>query len=95
MSLENFNNFETELLKLVRNGKWKNVLRLSENYSKNEFNRFLWAWPTEDCLQILKKVLLKNRIKDVLSIGCGSGLLEWIINQSTGKILYIVHDQIS
>lgn len=77
--------FEEELIDLVRHGKWRNVLRLRENYSINECRRFLWAWPTEDSLDILKQTLIKARICTLLSIGCGSGLLEWIIHQKTGE----------
>lgn len=78
-------NFEEKLQDLVRHGKWRNVLHLRERYSISECNRFLWAWPTEDSLDILKHTLVKARIGCLLSIGCGSGLLEWIIHQKTGS----------
>ena len=59
------------------------------NGSKNEYfydERYLWIRPSEDNLQFIKDEALKNGCLQIISIGCGSGLLEWLIHQATGKI---------
>lgn len=75
---------EGQLLELFATRDWKKVLQLSKCYSLIEKSRFLWAWPSENCLTILKEVLQKNNVQSILSIGCGSGLLEWILMETTG-----------
>lgn len=75
---------EENLIELTKNENWQDILKISQNYELAEKSKFLWAWPTIDCLEFLKIVLMKNNICEILSIGCGSGLLEWIINKSTG-----------
>ncbi|KAG4079877.1 hypothetical protein HA402_015008 [Bradysia odoriphaga] len=77
----NMNRLESQLLKLIAVHDWKKIIQLSDDYSIIEKSRFLWAWPTEKCLQELKAVLTENCVESVLSIGCGSGLLEWIIEE--------------
>lgn len=75
---------EIKLLELVAKRDWAKIIQLGKCYSLNEKSRFLWAWPSEKCLQELKKVLEKNYVRSVVSIGCGSGLLEWILGETTG-----------
>lgn len=75
---------ENKLLELIAMRDWKKIIQLNGCYSLNEKSRFLWAWPSEKCLQKLKSVLTENHVQCILSIGCGSGLLEWILEESTG-----------
>lgn len=45
----------------------------------------MWAWPTTvECFNWLEEILSKNHVANILSIGCGSGLLEWLISKATG-----------
>lgn len=75
---------EVQLQELIATHDWKKIIQLNECYSLNEKSRFLWAWPSENCLQKLKNALLRNCVQSILSIGCGSGLLEWILEETTG-----------
>ena len=77
-------NFENELSVLVANKSWQQVVSLSEEYQHDLTSNYLWCWPSEFCLNVLKTVLDANRITSLLSLGCGCGLLEWIISQSLG-----------
>lgn len=77
--------FEVELFDLVRHDLWENVLRLRAQYPIDVYSRYLWAWPTDDSLEIMRQILVRHRCQAVLSIGCGSGLLEWIFHKKTGK----------
>lgn len=75
---------ELQLLEFIATHDWKKIIQLSECYSLNEKSRFLWAWPSENSLHKLKNVLQRNCVQSILSIGCGSGLLEWILEETTG-----------
>lgn len=63
---------------------WRQVLKYGEGLELNSKRKLLWTWPTEKYLQNLKYLLGELDIKDILSIGCGSGLLEWLLTESLG-----------
>lgn len=75
---------EETLIDLTSHDQWEDILNLEPNYPLEEKSKFLWAWPSLSCLYSIKAILQENGISSILSIGCGSGLLEWIINKSTG-----------
>lgn len=79
--------FELEecLVNLSCANDWHGVIEAGKQFSHEEKRKFLWAWPkTADCFDWLNVILNANHIKQILSIGCGSGLLEWLISQTTG-----------
>lgn len=76
---------ESQLLELTAIRDWRKIIQLSKCYSLNEKTRFSWAWPREKCLKKLKIILDKRCVQSILSVGCGSGLLEWIIEEATGS----------
>lgn len=59
-------------------GDWESILDIRY---KNP--SLLWAWPTESSLRWLGQVPFNYQTKGITSIGCGSGLLEWLIETST------------
>ena len=69
----------------VKNKQWRKLVNYGGNWNLLDRNQFLWAWPEISDLYFLNGQLKKIGIKHVLSIGCGRGLLEWIINESTGE----------
>ncbi|KAJ6633619.1 hypothetical protein Bhyg_16805, partial [Pseudolycoriella hygida] len=75
---------EKQLIELTSSNDWRKVISLNKCYPLSETCLFSWAWPSENCLKILKTVLDKNCVRSILSIGCGSGLLEWILEATTG-----------
>lgn len=78
-------NFINTLLALHRQNNWREVLELNKD-SKNEFARkLLWVWPSEDNLLFISKNLKKHNCEGVISIGCGCGLLEWLLESALGK----------
>ena len=79
--------FNNELDELVAAKDWRKILSLTGNYSQEVWCDRLWCFPTENCLNYLKSIFDGFNITNVLSIGCGSGLLEWIMNESVGKLL--------
>lgn len=75
---------EQHLCKLSAMENWQGVIEICASFSTDEKTKFLWAWPTVECLTFLRSHVSVNCIKAILSIGCGSGLLEWMIQQSCG-----------
>ena len=45
----------------------------------------LWVRPSECCLQIIGKFITQQKLKGIASIGCGTGLLEWLIQNKIGN----------
>lgn len=71
------------LLALSTVNDWHGIIEVGSQFPQAEKTRFLWAWPSIECLHWLKRCLTQNHIRCILSIGCGSGLLEWLIHKST------------
>lgn len=75
---------EENLSSLVSTDQWQTIISMEASLSLEEKSRFLWAWPSHICLNTIQRVLNDHGVTSILSIGCGSGLLEWIINRATG-----------
>ncbi|XP_046449716.1 uncharacterized protein LOC124198094 isoform X1 [Daphnia pulex] len=67
---------------LHENGDWRGIVQLYENGFTDE--KILWFQPDSDGLNFLHKNLSELGVQGVSSIGCGSGLFEWLIKSSTG-----------
>lgn len=80
--------FDKTLYQLSEEKNWREILTLGQRYPQVELSRYLWAWPSEECLEHLRRTFQKNHISNILSIGCGSGLLEWIICEATGSFCF-------
>lgn len=70
------------LTNLSLTNDWQAVIELFSEFPLDEKSKFLWAWPTHTNLIELRALLADNGIDTVLSIGCGSGLLEWVIKNA-------------
>ncbi|XP_066249053.1 uncharacterized protein [Euwallacea similis] len=80
------NSFLEKIRSLQRLGDWRSILNLNNEGSLDDFKRrkLLWAWPTEDNLAFLCAFFSRHEITGVMSVGCGCGLLEWIIEEYSG-----------
>lgn len=47
----------------------------------------LWIRPELSDLEYIKKAVESERLHKVVSIGCGCGLLEWLIQTATGELI--------
>ncbi|XP_059483625.1 uncharacterized protein LOC132201461 [Neocloeon triangulifer] len=66
-----------EVLAMCRAGDWCGVV---EYLCKGEHKPLLlWPRPTINAIEFIEKHLKRNNINRLLSLGCGTGLLEWII----------------
>ncbi|XP_050349466.1 uncharacterized protein LOC126772910 [Nymphalis io] len=67
---------------LYKQGDWKTIVK---NYrSHPQRNKVLWVFPTEENLEFIANCMAELKCEMILSIGCGSGLLEWMITAATG-----------
>lgn len=82
--MEEATTFVNDVYDLVDKGEWRKVLKLAERASFEERKRYLWTWPTEQNLKELKSELDKLGVRSLCSLGCGTGLLEWMIQKCTG-----------
>lgn len=79
------NEFLTKVLNLYNCNDWKNILKLNEQSDNETALRILWVWPSIRNLEFIERTIIKHDCKGIISLGCGCGLLEWIIQKSTGK----------
>lgn len=78
------------VLKLYRLGKWKEIVE--KYHDHKDRNKLLWVFPSEDNFEFLKECLKEFKCKGVASVGCGSGLLEWMLQKATGsKEFYFIY----
>lgn len=81
---------DDELGQLVDREAWQSVVRLGQFYGRCERSRYLWAWPSMRGLNALGRLLWRNDCHRVLSIGCGAGLLEWMLMQQCPSELILM-----
>lgn len=84
------NGLKDTVLGLYHLKKWREILKLNENSSDNGALKLLWVWPDEKNLFFIKRIVNDLACEGISSIGCGCGLLEWIINEATGKTLNLI-----
>lgn len=71
------------LRRLIAHGQWQRVIELGARHDRCERSRYLWAWPTLAAIGELGRALRAYGCERVLSIGCGAGLLEWLLQQQS------------
>ncbi|XP_013192849.1 uncharacterized protein LOC106136753 [Amyelois transitella] len=75
-------NLVNSIVDLYKDGNWKEIV--DSYHDHPDRNKVLWVFPTEENLKFINQCLLELHCSQILSIGCGCGLLEWIINKFTG-----------
>lgn len=71
---------DNNIISLYKEKKWKEIV---ENY--NGENKLSWIIPSEANIKFIEIILLENSLSGIISVGCGSGLLEWIVKESLGN----------
>lgn len=80
-------NYRDEINEIARKCDWRKVLDVSKKYGFNITHEFMWCYPTVQCTESLKQLWLqKLNIKTILSVGCGSGLMELILREAIGSL---------
>lgn len=76
----------TEVITLYQQKKWKDIGEKFHDHPDR--NKLLWVFPSEDNFRFLAQCLQELGCARVLSIGCGSGLLEWMFTEATGECFF-------
>lgn len=79
--------FVDKICQLFEENQWEKVLEIGKDFTLEIRSKFLWAWPTEQSLDFINHNMKYFGIKRILSIGCGSGLLEWLLKEKSGKFI--------
>lgn len=77
-------NFQNDIRECVTKKDWRKILQLSQTYGPEVTSEVLWTFPTEYCLKYQKAIWKSFNITKILSIGCGSGLLEFVLQEAIG-----------
>lgn len=78
-------NLLSDVLYFYKKNDWKSVLELNKESDSSDAQKLLWVWPSESNLAFIDKILNDYNISGIISLGCGCGLLEWIIQTYTSK----------
>lgn len=81
--------FADDIINLYKEKNWKEII--AQYHDHPERSKVLWVFPTENNFQFLKECLDGAACDKILSVGCGTGLLEWMICEATGKLFYLPH----
>lgn len=82
-----------KVCELHQRNEWRKILKLSETWDENCLRKLMWVWPSQANLRFISKVVKGNGLEGVISIGCGRGLFEWLLQQSSGKLLLLFNPQ--
>lgn len=74
-------NFSEIVIDLYKNNKWKEIIQLNENSNNLYARKLLWVWPSEENFKFIQYYIKSFNKEGVISIGCGSGLLEWLLHK--------------
>ncbi|KAF7395131.1 hypothetical protein HZH66_008305 [Vespula vulgaris] len=77
-------NVEEIILRLHNDCNWKDIVNLASVIDTSKNSRLFWVFPTLDDLSWITEVIKKNKISGVISIGCGCGLIEWLLQNYSG-----------
>lgn len=80
-------NVEEIILRLHNDCNWKDIVNLTSVIDSSKNNRLFWVLPTLDDLSWITEVIKKNKISGIISIGCGCGLIEWLLQNYSGEHL--------
>ncbi|XP_023297042.2 uncharacterized protein LOC111679674 [Lucilia cuprina] len=67
---------------------WRKLLKYGETLDVKTKRKLLWLWPTEKNFWEINKLLRENNITNILSIGCGNGLFEWLLKEVLNLQVY-------
>lgn len=72
-----------EVTELYKQGDWKTIVKKFRTHPNR--NKVLWVFPTEENFKFIGSCMVKLNCEAIVSVGCGSGLLEWMITEATGE----------
>lgn len=87
IQLEEFDEVVSSLTRVYETKEWWKLLRYVEhNQVPTEvLRKYLWSWPKVQDLKQLSQTFNNLKVQKILSVGCGNGLLEWLLQESLSK----------
>ena len=73
-----------EVLRHVDNGDWKAAVGEYDKPGEYHEPLLVWIRPSKEALAFLGREVSELGLSGVVSVGCGCGFLEWLLNKSTG-----------
>lgn len=75
---------EKIIVTLYNNHNWKDIVNLASLIDHSKQYRLFWILPTLDDLNWITEILNAHKVSGVVSIGCGCGLIEWLLQSFSG-----------
>lgn len=74
------------LVNLYEKRNWREILNLKQSQSAEfDWVKLIWVWPEEENLKFIAKYVQQFGLSEVCSVGCGTGLFEWLLSECTGN----------
>lgn len=83
----NSDGIDRNILSLYNAQKWEEIAALSSASCNSKLSRLSWVLPDMSDLYWINNIIRKYNLPGVASIGCGCGLLEWLLQKYSGKSL--------
>lgn len=74
-----------DVVALYKEKKWREIGDQFHDHPGR--SKILWVFPSESNYRFLADCVEELGCERVLSLGCGSGLLEWMFTEATGQYL--------
>lgn len=81
--------FKRQLNYLHGRNKWLKVQKMIQHDDSQKLSTFIWVIPRYDDFMLIRNILYTNFIKKIISLGCGTGLLEWLMENLSGEFANI------
>lgn len=80
----NNDNIEENILSLYNAQKWQEIAALSSTAKNLRTCRLSWVLPDINDLHWINDVVRRYNLLGIASVGCGCGLLEWLLEKYSG-----------
>ncbi|XP_026828324.1 uncharacterized protein LOC105281611 isoform X2 [Ooceraea biroi] len=80
----NDGNIDENILSLYNAQKWKEIVTLSSTIDSLRTCRLSWVLPDISDLSWINNIVREYNVHGIASIGCGCGLLEWLLQKHSG-----------
>ncbi|XP_018376035.1 PREDICTED: uncharacterized protein LOC108769513 [Trachymyrmex cornetzi] len=80
----NSDDIDENIISLYNAQKWEEVAALSSASDNLKSSRLSWIFPDINDLYWINDIIRKYNLTGIASIGCGCGLLEWLLQKCSG-----------
>ncbi|XP_071563677.1 uncharacterized protein [Temnothorax nylanderi] len=80
----NSNDIDENILSLYNAQKWEEIAALASANGNPKPSRLSWVLPDVSDLYWINDTIRKYNLSGIASIGCGCGLLEWLLQKCSG-----------